>query len=296
MVLLFFFPQSLAKWCMQIESFLKKISGEAFLQSGPIAFPAANFTDLVPLAGQSVPSGLQWKNYLQECLTSPWTGPEIESKFMNPLFVGRFQTAKLLSDSFSNSIFYLENILYEALVEVVGKHVEQQDLEHFMDCQNRARGTVSPFAFAVRRDTDDADGVVELCDTRTNDPIDTFCSDDGIIPTHMQIDASTLLKLNCQTHLHGFMLQKFGDCSHRALSLHVRAKQFSSFVVCLGTFISDKFDLKHALIVRNRDEVSIPLDAFLISSAQEFADAVNSLSPEQKNFCESFRQMQLAGI
>jgi hypothetical protein len=47
-------------------------------------------------------------------------------------------------------------------------------------------------------------------------------------------------------------------------------------VLCLGTY-SGKFELTHAVFVRNRDEVTIPLDMELIPSAQDFAGNLFSL-------------------
>jgi hypothetical protein len=48
------------------------------------------------------------------------------------------------------------------------------------------------------------------------------------------------------------------------------------------------------MLVMNRDELTIPLDAVTIPSAQEFKSAIESLSEEQQRFAKQFRAMQLA--
>jgi len=48
-----------------------------------------------------------------------------------------------------------------------------------------------------------------------------------------------------------------------------------------------------AIILRNKDEIHIPLLLNEIPTATEFKDAIGSLSPEQQRFAKSFRSMQL---
>ncbi len=47
------------------------------------------------------------------------------------------------------------------------------------------------------------------------------------------------------------------------------------------------------MIVRNKDEFTLPLDLETIPTPKEFKDAISSLSPEQQDFCKAFRGMQL---
>merc|ERR1719443_1694483 len=53
------------------------------------------------------------------------------------------------------------------------------------------------------------------------------------------------------------------------------------------------FDPKYAMIVQNKDELTIPLNMSTIPTPQEFKDAIASLSPEQQRFAKGFRSMQL---
>ena len=72
------------------------------------------------------------------------------------------------------------------------------------------------------------------------------------------------------------------------LVMDVRARQFSSFVLMIGTIAAaDEFKPTAALIVKDKDSLLIPLILETIPSAKEFADATASLSPEQQRFCKA---------
>jgi len=63
----------------------------------------------------------------------------------------------------------------------------------------------------------------------------------------------------------------------------------------VGKIISaDKFDPKCAIIIKDKDELKIPLDMNTIPTPKEFRDAIESLSPEQQRFARAIRSMQLA--
>jgi hypothetical protein len=95
-------------------------------------------------------------------------------------------------------------------------------------------------------------------------------------------------------YLHGWLQHRFPAPNQQQYQLIARARQFSSFLVIVGTMAGpDKFDPKEAIILQNKDEVLIPLLTNVLPTAKEFKDAVASLSPEQKAFAESFRAMQL---
>eukprot|EP00971_Amphidinium_carterae_P225034 4463973-Amphidinium_carterae.1 len=65
-------------------------------------------------------------------------------------------------------------------------------------------------------------------------------------------------------------------------------------IVLVGRIASaTSFDPKYAAIVQNKDELRIPLDVSTIPTPKEFADAIESLSPQQQDFAKAFRKMQL---
>ena len=56
---------------------------------------------------------------------------------------------------------------------------------------------------------------------------------------------------------------------------------------------ADTFHPEHALVIRNKDEFIIPLILETVPAPGEFRDAIESLSPEQQDFCKAYRQMQV---
>jgi len=86
---------------------------------------------------------------------------------------------------------------------------------------------------------------------------------------------------------------RFRDTSD-VFRVSARARQFSSFVLVVGTMTSHNcMQPKEAIILRNKDEINIPLLLNKIPTATEFKDAIVSLSPEQQRFAKAFRSMQL---
>lgn len=81
----------------------------------------------------------------------------------------------------------------------------------------------------------------------------------------------------------------------QSLRLALRARQFSCFIVLIGRLLTPtQFDPNFAALVLNKEALEIPLDAVMIPSAQEFQDAIKSLSDEQQRFAKLFRAMQLS--
>ena len=54
-----------------------------------------------------------------------------------------------------------------------------------------------------------------------------------------------------------------------------------------------KFQMKNAIIISNKDDLKITLLMETIPTAQEFRDAIKSLSPNQQRFAKSVRAMQM---
>ncbi len=62
----------------------------------------------------------------------------------------------------------------------------------------------------------------------------------------------------------------------------------------VGRIIGPKtFDPKHAIILKDKDDLKIPLDFETIPSAKEFKESISSISEEQQRFAKAFRSMQL---
>ena len=111
----------------------------------------------------------------------------------------------------------------------------------------------------------------------------------------MPLNAATSVELAGEQHLHAWVRTEFGGgISPGPARLVARARQFSSFLLCVGRMSGpNTFQPKHAIFVQNKDEVIIPLLLEQLPTPKEFRDAVRSLSPEQREFARAFRTMQL---
>lgn len=77
--------------------------------------------------------------------------------------------------------------------------------------------------------------------------------------------------------------------------MNARARQFSSFLVLIGKVSGPgQFQPRYGMIVKDKDDITIPLQTEALPSPKEFSDAISSLSPEQQRFARAFRSMQLA--
>ena len=152
-----------------------------------------------------------------------------------------------------------------------------------------------PFCYDVRRTGFAPEGEVSLQTSTDNDAVWTSCHVNNNAPTfNFALSAATDVKVEGRHVLHGYMSHKYSTQSSPPLQLIARARQFSHFIVMVGRIVAaDRFEPKHAIIVQNKDLVKIPLDTEVMPTAKEFAEAVESLSPEQKEFATAFRGMQL---
>jgi hypothetical protein len=218
--------------------------------------------------------------------------------------------AHSLCVGYAHSVGYIEEMLRKQLIAAIGKEVQPKDFDQFMQFHlNKLfhdAFTPKPFCYAIRRPDHYPDGVVsiEKADHAGGDkfePVDTFVHaipGDTSPPMYFPINAATSVEFTGPRFLHGWIQHRFSasstrDSLRRAM-LTARARQFSSFLLMIGTVAGpDKFNPKDAIIVQNKDEVIIPLLLNELPTAKEFKDAIASLSPEQQRFARSFRGMQL---
>ena len=203
--------------------------------------------------------------------------------------------------TFSDAVQAIEELLMQQLVAAIGKEIQPYDFAKYMKYHNRQlyRGEFSPrgFCYSVRRPGHFPEGVISLEDSNSNQPLDTTClhRPDGH-PMKFLLGAGVEVEFHGEHFVHSLVRHEFSTILKSQLHLIARAKQFSSFILMLGVLGGpDSFQPTHAILVQNKDEFHIPLVLETIPAPQEFRDAVESLSPEQKDFCTAYRQMQLAG-
>ncbi len=121
---------------------------------------------------------------------------------------------------------------------------------------------------------------------------------DGLItnvhPKEFSISASTKVRFTGERYVYGWLSHRLSNSTAPSLSLAVEARQFSSFIVMIGSISSvTTFDPKHAFIIQNKDMMVIPLLLETLPSPKEFRKAVETLFPEQQPFAKAFGAMQL---
>uniref|UniRef100_A0A0G4FDD4 Uncharacterized protein n=1 Tax=Chromera velia CCMP2878 TaxID=1169474 RepID=A0A0G4FDD4_9ALVE len=224
-----------------------------------------------------------------------------------------------LSDSLLDGLNYLESLLRKQLVAAIGKEVKASDLDEYMTFHNRKlfrpTFTPRPFCYDVRRSLQtEAPGdsphsvayspegqiAIERKQAHVADvgePITTVRLIRDASTTHAMkfpVSAATSVSFRGPHYIHGYVNQSFSNEESAGHSLVARARQFSSFILMVGTIsAADTVSPKHAVIVKDRDEVIIPLLLKPLPTAKESKDAISSLSPEQQRFAKAFREMQL---
>jgi len=204
-----------------------------------------------------------------------------------------------LHQQYTNSIGYIEEMLKKQLIAAVGKEVGSHDLDQFMSYHNSRLLTLPPrsFCYAIQRPHHSPEGIlsIEAADSDGKmESIETLCRQVEMeTPLKIPLNAATAVEVGGKAHLHGWVKHRF-DRAHSTYQLIARARQFSSFILIVGTMAGPAtLNPKDAIIVHNKDELFIPLLLEEIPTAKDFKDAIKSLSPEQQSFANSFRSMQL---
>jgi hypothetical protein len=209
-----------------------------------------------------------------------------------------------LAEAVFDGLNYVEEMLRKQIVAAIGKEVQPMDFAQYMLFHNRKlfkdEYRPKPFSHAVRRPQHCPEGVVsieaQLADGSLSEPIQTIVSRSAIrTPLKFPIDAATTISFGGEVLLHGWLGHQFSGDSGLTLSLVARARQFSSFVLLIGRIAGPGvFDPTFGMIVKDKDELKVPLNLETIPSAKEFKEAISSLSAEQQRFAKAYRGMQLA--
>ena len=210
-------------------------------------------------------------------------------------------------EQFEEAMNYIESLLRNQLISAIGKEVTAEDFTAYMRHHShklfKPSYTPQPFCFAVRQVERSPEGTIsiEMPVEGTDQPIETITRtmEQPSPPMTFALDAATKVTFHGERHLHAFIAHDFGGRGRgvgRHMELAMRARQFSSFLVLIGRLgPGGTFEPKHGLILRNKDDVKIPLMLEQMPSAKEFKDAIASLSPEQQRFAKAYRSMQLEG-
>jgi len=226
------------------------------------------------------------------------------SSFEAQIFLILTESSKL-TEVYGLCINYIENMLKTQLITAIGKKVTPKDFDQFMRFHNRKlfleQYCPKPFCYSIRRSEDHSpEGLLSIEATNTADSIDPcftyvkHIDGENALPIKIPLNAATQVQITGERYLHGWMNHKFENHEPLSYQLTARARQFSSFILMIGTVAGpDTFIPKDAIIIQNKDEILIPILLNELPSAKEFKDSIASLSPEQQRFATAFRGMQL---
>lgn len=232
-----------------------------------------------------------------------------------------------ISDLANKSVMYVEELLRRQLVAAIGREATPADVSQYMQRRNRLlfreEYAPQPLSRAVRRSPlHSPEGFVKLESSMEGDTASSLYTvtrrlfsqntsnvtasntpdaSHDVIPSsidpnavRIRLDSSTIVSLTGEKYVHGALLHEFSTSVSQTLTLTASARQFSSYILMVGRVSSsNSFEPSYAMIVKNKDDVSIPIDLEVIPSLREFNNAISSLSPEQQDFAQAIRALQM---
>ena len=202
-----------------------------------------------------------------------------------------------LSSNFADSVNYVESMLETQLISAVGKRLTTDDFAAFIRYHEAKllSPPPKPFSHAIRGRPEKTPVGLLSIESEYKESIYSHSRVVNVDSTYsIPLNAATSLDLEGNQVLHGWINHRFGPRRDR-YNLVARARQFSSFILIIGTMTSQlTLEPKDAIIVQNKDELLIPLLLNELPTAKEFKDAIKSLSAKQQQFARAFRSMQLA--
>lgn len=192
-----------------------------------------------------------------------------------------------LIDGYCNAVGYVEHMLYTQLEQAVGKKITSKDFNAYMLYHNKRLFlddyVPKPFCYSIRRPDHFPEGLVTL---EQSDPdasggfaaLPTITSRENnadntakMACMSFALNAATTVRFSGPRYVHAAILQQFTSvASLPTVRLCARARQFSSFILMLGTLApGNEFEPKHALIIKDKDDLQVwmqisfePLDRF----------------------------------
>jgi len=210
---------------------------------------------------------------------------------------------KRVAQYFFDSVEYIEAMLMKQLVAALGKILTPVDFANYMVFHNRQLFSKAfeprPFCYAVRRPDHFPEGIISIESKSGEEQPQPVIATTRIIPQghtmKLALNADTKVPFNGDHYVHSIVSTQFSGISGLDYSLVARARQFSSFLLMIGSIPApDLFIPKFSIIIKNKDDLRIPLLMETLPTPKAFKDATASLSPEQKRFCKSYRSMQLS--
>jgi len=269
--------------------------------------PLMSNADMATLLGESMRSLDSLKTQVErKAAESPRpNGPCSAAEFWLGSCVGSFLSS--VATSAICAVADVEGMLRKQVADAVGRTLTEKDFSDYMAFHCRSLFGPAyrprPFCYAVRRPGHAPEGELSICSADDSSPVETMVASRftggedaaSVPPMHVKLSASARLAFTGDRYVHGIVRHGFSSSGALRLHLRARARQFSCFVLVAGTITAaDELEPVAALLIRDKDDLDIPLTLETIPTQREFRDAIESLSPEQQDFCKSLRAMQLA--
>ena len=208
-----------------------------------------------------------------------------------------------ISDAYLSGVNYIENLLRQQLVTALGKEVTATDFSMYMGFHSRKifseEYQPKKLSYAVRVSGHNPEGFFGIEQVNNepgeiDEPVLSIVKKlDNSQPMKFALNASTAIRFSGDKYIHSLINHRFSSFGN-SFNLVANARQFSCYVVLLGQIGGpDLFLPKHALVIKNKDDLKIPLLLEEVPSPKQFKSSIESLSPEQQRFAKSYRSMQL---
>ena len=192
-------------------------------------------------------------------------------------------------DYYHKSVGLVEGMLFRQLIKALGKTISPQEFNNYVSFHNQRllldRVSPVPFSYSVRRGGElSPEGLVS---------IESYSSQGGSGPSlpvrtiarslesrgrsymNMPLTASTSISIGGSRTVHGWIHHTFGSQEHsnsvpfgddtESFAIIASARQFSSYILVLGRVTSsNSIDPMHAIVVKDKDYLKIPLNMEVI--------------------------------
>ena len=211
-----------------------------------------------------------------------------------------------IGQAFIDGVKYIEDLLYKQVLEAIGSEIRINEFYDFMDFHHRQKFKRSkhlipkPFSYSLRRRSDvHPEGVVNLSIQFTSGETRLLATSPKQLanakPVTFHLDAATKIQMACQKTVHTAILYQFGEVEAPELKLNASCNPFSCFILFFVSFKSaNEFEPISGIVLKDKDNITIPLPMEQIPTAKEFQKQIESLSKEQSNFAKVIRSMQLS--
>lgn len=213
-----------------------------------------------------------------------------------------------LCDDTLNAINFIESMLQNQVIKAIGKIIQPEDFDIYMDFHYqqffKKKYCPKEFCLSIRRPGHSPEGTISIENNDNGRVLKTIVRhSEAQYPMHFYLSASTSVSFLGDRYIHAAVIHDFIESKYATncnnslnyFTLYAKARQFSSFVLLIGNIESENvFKPTAASIIKNQDDLSIILETETIPTQKEFKDSIESLSDSQKEFCKSYRKLQLS--